>query len=194
MNNDYYKKALNKQQTYNMIMSDMVKSNYDNIASSLLKNDNVIAVNYTKDNIKSYNEIIKGMNQIVYLIIGAALLLALIVLYNLVIINMNERKREIATLKVLGFKNKEISSYVYRETIILTIIGTVIGLFLGILLHKYVIVTAETDNIMFLQNINIISFVFAVIITIVASVIVQIITYRYLLKIDMIESLKALDQ
>lgn len=107
---------------------------------------------------------------------------------------MNERKREIATLKVLGFKNKEISSYVYRETIILTLIGIVIGLFLGVILDQYVIITAETDNIVFLRNINIMSYVYAVLITIVASIMVQIITYRYLLRIDMIESLKALDQ
>ena len=194
MSHDYFKKTMNNDGNYNMIMAQMKNNNYDEIATNLLNNDKITVINYTKDNIESYDTIIKGMNKIVYLIIGAALLLALIVLYNLVIINMNERKREIATLKVLGFKNKEISSYVYRETIILMIIGIIIGLFLGVILHQYVIITAETDSIVFLRNINWLSYVFAILITVIASIIIQLVTYRYLLKIDMIESLKALDQ
>ena len=107
---------------------------------------------------------------------------------------MNERKREIATFKVLGFKNKEISSYVYRETIILTLIGIAVGLVLGVMLDQYVIITAETDEIMFLRTISVWSFVFATVLTIVSSIIVELFTYNYLRKVDMIESLKALDQ
>lgn len=190
----YYKEIINNQNTYNMVMANVDSQNYDQVSTNLLKNEYINAINYTKDNMESYDIIIKGMNKIVYLIIGAAILLALIVLYNLVIINMNERQREIATLKVLGFKGKEISSYVYRETIILMIIGIIIGIFLGLILHGYVIITAETDNIVFLQKVNLLSYVYAILLTILSSIIVQIITYRYLLKIDMIESLKALDQ
>ena len=194
MSPEYRAEIFGTDENYNMIMADLDSNNYDEVSSNLLTNDNINAVNYSTDNIESYNTIIKGMNQIVYLIIGAALLLAIIVLYNLLIINMTERKREIATLKVLGFKNHEISSYVYRETIILMIIGIVVGIFLGILLHQYVIITAETDNIMFLRSINLLSFVYAILLTVVSSIIVEIITYKYLLKIDMVESLKALDQ
>lgn len=194
MSSEYRSEIFSEDENYNMIMANLDSDNHDQVASNLLTNDNINAVNYSSDNIKSYNTIIKGMNQIVYLIIGAALLLAIIVLYNLLIINMTERKREIATLKVLGFKNREISSYVYRETIILMIIGIIVGIFLGILLHQYVIITAETDNIMFLRNINLLSFVYAILLTVVSSIIVEIITYKYLLKIDMVESLKALDQ
>lgn len=194
MSPEYRAEIFGTDENYNLIMADLDSNNYDEVSSNLLTNDNINAVNYSTDNIESYNTIIKGMNQIVYLIIGAALLLAIIVLYNLLIINMTERKREIATLKVLGFKNHEISSYVYRETIILMIIGIVVGIFLGILLHQYVIITAETDNIMFLRSINLLSFVYAILLTVVSSIIVEIITYKYLLKIDMVESLKALDQ
>ena len=177
-----------------MIMGNLSSDKYDDIATNLLKEDNINAVNYTNDNIETYNSIIDGLNSIVYLIIGAALLLAIVVLYNLLIINMNERKREIATFKVLGFKNKEISSYVYRETIILTLIGIAVGLVLGVMLDQYVIITAETDEIMFLRTISVWSFVFATVLTIVSSIIVELFTYNYLRKVDMIESLKALDQ
>ncbi|MEI3507596.1 MAG: FtsX-like permease family protein [Bacilli bacterium] len=121
--------------------------------------------------LKFMSTIIKGMNKIVYLIIGASLLLALVVLYNLVISNVNERTREIATLKVLGFKDREVSSYVYREIIILTIIGIIIGLFLGVILHRYVMVTAETDNIVFLKNIKVWSCLFAFALTLISSII-----------------------
>lgn len=193
MSSEYYEKVFDSDD-YNMIMGNLSSDKYDDIATNLLKEDNINAVNYTNDNIETYNSIIDGLNSIVYLIIGAALLLAIVVLYNLLIINMNERKREIATFKVLGFKNKEISSYVYRETIILTLIGIAVGLVLGVMLDQYVIITAETDEIMFLRTISVWSFVFATVLTIVSSIIVELFTYNYLRKVDMIESLKALDQ
>ena len=189
-----YREKVFDSDDYNMIMGNLSSDKYDDIATNLLKEDNINAVNYTNDNIETYNSIIDGLNSIVYLIIGAALLLAIVVLYNLLIINMNERKREIATFKVLGFKNKEISSYVYRETIILTLIGIAVGLVLGVMLDQYVIITAETDEIMFLRTISVWSFVFSTVLTIVSSIIVELFTYNYLRKVDMIESLKALDQ
>ena len=193
MSSEYREKVFDSD-GYNMIMGNLSSDKYDDIATNLLKENNINAVNYTNDNIETYNSIIDGLNSIVYLIIGAALLLAIVVLYNLLIINMNERKREIATFKVLGFKNKEISSYVYRETIILTLIGIAVGLVLGVMLDQYVIITAETDEIMFLRTISVWSFVFATVLTIVSSIIVELFTYNYLRKVDMIESLKALDQ
>ena len=193
MSNNYREKVFDKDD-YNMVMGNLQNDNYDKISTNLLKTNKVNAINYTHDNIETYESILDGLNSIVYLIIGAAILLAIVVLYNLLIINMNERKREIATFKVLGFKNKEISSYIYRETIILTFIGILVGLVLGVMLDQYVITTAETDEIMFLHTISIWSFGLATLLTIVASIIVELFTYNYLRKVDMIESLKALDQ
>ncbi len=190
----YLQEVTNRNITYNTIMVEMENTNYDEISTTLLDSGQISTINYTNDNIETYDTIIKGMNKIVYLIIGASLLLALVVLYNLVIINVNERKREIATLKVLGFKDSEVSSYVYREIIILTIIGIIAGLFSGIILHRYVMITAETDNIVFLKNIKLLSFIFAFVLTLISSIIVQLTTYRHMKKIDMIESLKSLDQ
>ena len=140
-----------------------------------------------------FNDIIAGMNNIVYLIIAFSSFLAITVLYNLTIININERKREITTLKVLGFRDKEVSSYVYRETLFLTIIGILLGLVAGIFLHMYVINVAETDNILFLHDILWPSYIYSFLIIVFFTIIVQIITNRRLKKIDMVESLKSVE-
>ena len=134
-----------------------------------------------------------GLNLIVLLIIGASCMLAFIVLYNLTTINIAERIREISTLKVLGFYDKEVSSYVYRETLFLTIIGILIGLGAGIFLHMYVINVAETDNILFLHDILWPSYIYSFLIIIIFTIIVQIITNQRLKKIDMVESLKSVE-
>ena len=120
-------------------------------------------------------------------------MLAIIVLYNLTAININERKREIATLKVLGFKDKEVSTYVYRETLILTSIGIIIGLFLGTILNSFVLTIAETDEILFVKDIEPLSFVYAFVIMIFFTVLVQFITHFVLKRIDMVESLKSVE-
>ena len=120
-------------------------------------------------------------------------MLAFVVLYNLTAINIMERMREIATLKVLGFYDKEVSSYVYRETFLLTVLGSFIGLIVGIALHRYVMLVAETDDIMFLKQIEPLSYLYAFVITILLSAVIQIFTYFKLKKIDMISSLKSVE-
>ena len=120
-------------------------------------------------------------------------MLAFVVLYNLTAINIMERMREIATLKVLGFYDKEVSSYVYRETFLLTVLGSLIGLIAGIALHRYVMLVAETDDIMFLKQIEPLSYLYAFVITILLSAVIQIFTYFKLKKIDMISSLKSVE-
>ena len=104
-----------------------------------------------------------------------------------------ERKREIATLKVLGFKDREVSTYVYRETLILTSLGIIIGLVLGVVLNSFVLTIAETDEILFVKNINKLSFVYTFLIMIFFTVLVQVVTHFSLKKIDMIESLKSVE-
>ena len=140
-----------------------------------------------------FYDIIAGMNNIVYLIIAFSCFLAITVLYNLTIININERTREIATLKVLGFRDREVSSYVYRETLILTTIGIVVGIFLGLGLNNFVLMIAETDEILFIKTIRPLSYLLTFLIILFFSVIVQIITYFILKKIDMISSLKSVE-
>ena len=193
MDEEYYKKTFDKELKYNMLMANLTDDNNDEIANSLIDGGNVSTVNFISDNVKTFDDMVNGLNKIIVLIVGAASLLAFIVLYNLTTINITERIREIATLKVLGFYDKEVSSYVYRETLMLTLIGAIIGLLMGAGLERFVILTAETDNIMFLTDISPLSYVLAFIITIIFSIIVQVFTGLKLKKVDMIESLKSVE-
>ena len=126
------------------------------------------------------------------MIISAGML-AFVVLYNLTNVNISERLREIATIKVLGFYDNEVSAYVYRENIILTLIGALVGLGLGIILHSLIMSLAELDTVMFGRNIYPISFVYSVLITMGFSIIVNLVMYRKLKKIPMVESLKSVE-
>ena len=130
---------------------------------------------------------------VVWILIIAAGLLALVVLYNLLNANISERIRELATIKVLGFYDREVYSYIGRETIILTILGIVVGLVGGYFLTMYILKTCEIDMLMFDPEIKIMSYVLGVLITIFFAIIVNIVTYFSLKKIDMIESLKSVE-
>ncbi|MPN19133.1 hypothetical protein SDC9_166499 [bioreactor metagenome] len=129
----------------------------------------------------------------VYVIILCASLLAFVVLYNLTNINITERMREIATIKVLGFYDVEVAGYVYRENIVLTVIGALIGLVLGIFMHRYVITTVEVDMVMFERLIKPISFVWAFVLTFGFSMFVNLVMFFKLKRISMVESLKSVE-
>ena len=179
---------------YNMIMANLDDNiNHDELASKWMDAGLTSTINFTEDNIEVFDNMVGGLNLIVLLIISASCMLAFIVLYNLTTINIAERIREISTLKVLGFYDKEVSSYVYRETLFLTIIGIILGLVAGIFLHMYVINVAETDNILFLHDILWPSYIYSFLIIVFFTIIVQIITNRRLKKIDMVESLKSVE-
>ena len=193
MNSTYYEEIFDDTE-YNSYLVNLDDSiNKEKLSNNLLDTGYFGAIQYTEDNMDMFNDIIAGMNNIVYLIIAFSSFLAITVLYNLTIININERKREIATLKVLGFRDREVSSYVYRETIILTIVGIIVGIFLGFSLNTFILMIAETDEILFIKIIKPLSYVLSFIIIIVFSIIVQVITYFILKRIDMIDSLKSVE-
>lgn len=192
MNANYYNKVFGDI-TYNTIITNVGNNDYDKLSEELIDSDYFSSIQYTKDNISVLEDIIDGMNNIVYLIIVSSSLLAIIVLYNLTTININERTREIATLKVLGFHDKEVSTYVYRETIILTIIGIGLGLFLGVTLNLFVLTIAETEELLFIKDIHLISYIITFAIMMAFTIIVEIMTYFILKKIDMIDSLKSVE-
>ena len=194
MNKETYEKYFEKELEYNMIMPKLnEETSHEDFAEKWIDSGLVSTINFTEDNILVFDNMVKGLNLIIVLIIGASCMLAFIVLYNLTTINIAERIREISTLKVLGFYDKEVSSYVYRETLFLTIIGILIGLGAGIFLHMYVINVAETDNILFLHSIKWYSYIFSFLIIIFFTILVQIITNQKLKKINMVESLKSVE-
>ena len=182
---------------YNLVFGDIsyntIIANIGNKGDTLMASDYFSNIQYTEDNMSMLQDIFDSMNNIVFLIIGFSSVLAITVLYNLTTINISERVREIATLKVLGFNDKEISMYVYRETIILTIFGIIIGLLLGIGLNAFVLTVAETDEIIFAKEIHYLSYILAIVIMIIFTIVVQIITNYILKKINMIDSLKSVE-
>ena len=194
MNEATYEKYFESELKYNMLMANLSEDiNHDELARRWMDAGLISTINFTEDNILVFDNMVGGLNLIVLLIIGASCALAFIVLYNLTTINIAERIREISTLKVLGFYDKEVSSYVYRETLFLTIFGILLGLVAGIFLHMYVINVAETDNILFLHDILWPSYIYSFLIIVFFTIIVQIITNRRLKKIDMVESLKSVE-
>ena len=137
-----------------------------------------------------FDEVMDNMTFVVWILIISAGLLAFVVLYNLANVNISERIRELATIKVLGFYDKEVYDYVGRETTILTIIGILLGLVAGYFLEMFILKTCELDILMFDTRISIWSYVYSASLTILFTLIVSVVTYFALKKIDMIESLK----
>lgn len=155
-----------------------------------IKNQYATTIINNKDVEKTMNDMLTSTDSIVAILILAATALAFVVLYNLSNINISERKREIATLKVLGFYPKEVDRYINSETIILTTIGIIIGLICGSYLSHFIISTCEPDYIMFERQVYKISYLYSALITIIFTIIVNIVTHYNLKKINMIESLK----
>ena len=151
----------------------------------------VDTVAYNDEIIASYKQMLRSVNMVVVVLVVAAAALAFIVLYNLTNINITERAREIATLKVLGFTPHEVNAYIFREIVLLTILGAVVGLGLGVVLEGFVVVTAEVDQVMFGRTIHWPSYVIAFALTMVFTAIVMLVMRPKLAKIDMVESLKS---
>ncbi len=159
--------------------------------SGLRAIDGVKTVAYNDEMIDAYKSMLKSVGLIVIVLVVAAAALAFIVLYNLTNINITERQREIATLKVLGFTPREVSAYIYRETMLLSVIGCAVGLVLGVFMEGFVVVTAEVDQVMFGRTIHAASFVIAFLLTMLFTVLVMLAMRRKLARVDMVESLKS---
>ena len=173
--------------------SEPTQEQKDQTAKELLTYNKVAQVAFVSDMRAEFDNSIDGINVVVYVIILCASLLAFVVLYNLTNINITERMREIATIKVLGFYDMEVAGYVYRENMALTVIGAVIGLGLGVLMHRYVITTVEVDMVMFERLIKPISFVWSFLFTFGFSMFVNLVMFFKLKRISMVESLKSVE-
>ena len=182
---------------YNVVYvntTDMEELEEDELGEQILSNSDYISgVTFMSNTENIFAEVMNNMDLVVWILIISAGLLAFVVLYNLLNANITERIRELATIKVLGFYDKEVYDYISRETIILTVIGMLFGIGGGYFLTLYIIKTCEIDMLMFNPQITVWSYLFGVIITTVFAIIVNIITYFSLKKIDMIESLKSVE-
>lgn len=164
-----------------------------NIASELHSCDDVSLVAFSDETISLYRNMISVVDYVVAVLIISAILLAFIVLYNLTNINIEERLREIASLKVLGFTKREIYAYIFREVFLLSLLGDVFGLGVGVYLERFVVATAEVDYVMFSRTIHLESFVIAFVLTLVFTGLILLIMTPKLNRIDMVESLKSVD-
>ena len=161
--------------------------------ASLMTNPSVASVINSKTTVTMINDTMTSLNLVVLILIVSSAILAFVVMYNLATINISERKREIATLKVLGFYDQETDAYITKENTIFTIVGIIIGLVSGVYLCHFIISTCETDTLMFVRHVNTISFVFATALTVSFTLIVNVITHFSLKKIDMIDALKNIE-
>lgn len=204
----YYETVYGEEPEYNTILFIMDETDADTLTDSsqmssedqlqevgetLLKEDGVLNVSYMKDMEKQLDDMLRSLNLVIIVLIISAGMLAFVVLYNLNTVNIAERKRELATLKVLGFYNLEVAEYVYRENILLTFIGAALGCILGKYLHLFIIQTVEVDSAMFGRIIHGTSYLYSLLFTVLFSLIINGMMYFKLKKIDMVESLKSVE-
>ena len=191
-----YEKTFGEKPKYSSTvytMKEDAESDLETFGNAILKYPAALSISYTSSTAGQVERMLGSLGAVIWVLIISAGMLAFVVLYNLNNINITERQRELATLKVLGFYDGEVSQYVFRENILLSFIGILAGAVFGILLHRYVITTVEVDAVMFGRNIKPISFVYSGIITFGFSMFVNMVMHFKLKKINMVESLKSVE-
>ena len=161
------------------------------LSSAILACNYVSSVSFIEDTTQMFDGLIGCLNYVVMLVIVCAAALAAVVLYNLISVNLGERKKELATIKVLGFYDQEVYRYIFREIELLALIGSGVGLALGVPLHKFIVLTVEMDQLMFIRTIAPRSYLLAVALTMVFTVVVCFVMRRHVRRISMVESMKA---
>ncbi|ROR30431.1 putative ABC transport system permease protein [Mobilisporobacter senegalensis] len=196
MTNNLYEELYNESPEYNEILyiaPDIEPDMEEDFTEDILTNEAIVSNIFARNISTDFEDTLDNLDVVILVLIFAAGGLAFVVLYNLNNINISERKRELATLKVLGFYDIEVSEYVFRENVLLTIIGTLTGILLGILLHQYVIKTVEIDMIMFGRNILLFSYIKSILLTFLFSIIINFSMHFKLKKVDMATSLKSVE-
>lgn len=186
--------AFGKEPSFDRIIANTAAEDVkqeDAISAKLLSFDDVSMVQFNSTIKTSFDNLIGNINYIIYVLIIAAGALAMIVMYNLTNINISERKKELATIKVLGFYEKEVSMYIYRETTVLSLLGTVVGFGFGVWLHSFVVRTAEVDAVMFGRTLYPRSFILSAAVTLLFTLLVELIMLPKIRGISMVESMKA---
>lgn len=196
MSVEYYESLYGKAYTTNVLLlkdNNLSEEQEEQISKELVNKNEVSTVSLTSTIMRTLDDTMNSLNYVVIILIVSAGLLAFVVLYNLSNVNISERIRELATIKVLGFYDKEVYKYVSRETVLLTAIGIALGLIGGYFLNFYIIGTCEIDMLRFVKIIDPLSYLYSILITVFFTIIVNIVTYFALKKIDMIGSLKSVE-
>lgn len=196
MSKDMYEKRMKENYQTNMLLintNNISEEESEHLVREVIDYKEVSGINLTSSLITMVEDMLSLLDYVVIILIVSAALLAFVVLYNLANVNISERKREIATLKVLGFYDKEVDNYINKESIILTVLGIVLGLILGYLLTKFLITTCEIEMLRFGRKVSNISYIYSIVITCVFTFVVNKITHFSLKKIDMIDSLKSIE-
>ena len=196
MTPSFYEKTFGEKPDYASTVFTLdreYENDLEDVGNEILKYPAALSISYTSSTAGQVERMISSLGTVIWVLIISAGMLAFVVLYNLNNINITERQRELATLKVLGFYDMEVSEYVFRENILLSFIGILAGAVFGIFLHRYVITTVEVDAVMFGRNIKALSFVYSGVITFGFSMFVNMVMHFKLKKIDMVESLKSVE-
>lgn len=196
MSKTTYENLTGKTYKTNVLLTqnvELTEAEEEKLVKSLMEKDSVTAISRSTSLMQTLDDTLQLLDYVVLILIVSAGLLAFVVLYNLANVNISERIRELATIKVLGFYDNEVYNYVARETTILTAIGIVLGLVGGYCLNYFIIGTCEINVLRFAKIVRPISYLYAIIITIIFTVIVNIATYFALKKINMIDSLKSVE-
>ena len=190
----YYENALHADGEPNAYLLNFTSDDTDTcnaIFEKLLDMSGVATTSRMRDTQDTYMHSMERVDFVVVIIILAAAALAMVVLFNLSNINITERQRELATIKLLGFYDGEVSAYVYRENIVLTLFGILLGCFMGHWLHIYLVRSTEIDLMMFGRQTAPSAYVYAAILTALFSLLVNVLAHFRMKKIDMVESLKS---
>lgn len=193
---EYYEEIANTDAVVNSAMftiKDQENLSAQQFKEELLEHDGVLSIVFLSDIEEEFNDMMGNLNFVIIVIILSAGALAFLVLFNLTNINITERIREIATIKVLGFRDHEVDAYIFRENMLLTLVGTFLGLFLGVFFHKYIIRTMEIDSMMFGQQAHPESFLWSVLLTLIFTLLVNLFMHRKLKRVNMVESLKSVE-
>lgn len=196
MDAEYYKTVFESDYDTNanlVTLSNSSMENVSNTANEFVKLDGVQGLVQNTTLINQINTIVSSLNMIMQVLIIVAVLLAVIILYNLTNINVSERIRELSTIKVLGFYDKEVTIYIYRETILLTILGTLVGFGFGDALYQYILAVVPPDDVIFDPALGAIAFIVPIVIITVITVLLGLIINRRLKNIDMLEALKSVE-
>ena len=195
MPSSLYKSLYGKDAKYNMLvkLKDNSEASEEALSSQFLKDDKIAAVSFINSSLDDFRNMLNSLNLVVLVMIICAAALAFVVLYNLTNINIAERVREIATFKVLGFYNKETSSFIYKENIVLTLLGIAAGLVMGVFLTEFIVQTIEIDNIMFGRQIYFTSYLYAAGLTLLFSLLVNAVMSFKIKSVNMVESLKSVE-